>query len=193
MGSLVSTVATRAIIRHLNKTFGLQRIHRIRHEPPSNDPAGNGQYIQTYFAPAPGGAARGWNLHQICTGIKHGVSQRPGGEIFLPEDFGPRSPNAEQRWLWFLDTTKANVLTGPNNTAIMDAIYSGLTDAGTAKGTLKYGKIEFDCIDSAPVGGQFLLVSDETDDNGTLYKKIVLCTPPMDPNVPVALDPQPQP
>jgi hypothetical protein len=196
MGSLVSTVATRIIIRHLNKTFSLQRLHHIRSDPPSNDPAGNGQTIAAYFAPG------GQDLFWLSQNIRHNVSQRPDNRLFLPEDFGVRSPNAEARWKYFLTVGNANVLTHVNHTAIITLIFQGLTTlVPTAGGGLKplYNRIEFDCIDDNQIAGnlgQHVVAADETDDHGTHYLKIVLVTPPMDALIGVAglqLDPQPGP
>jgi hypothetical protein len=195
MGGLVSTVATRIIIRHLNKTFSLQRFHHIRNEPPLNDPAGNGQAIAAYFAPG-----AGYDLLQLSLAIKHRVSQRPGNELFLPEDFGVRSPHAEARWKYFLTVGNANVLTQVNHTAIISLIYRGLTTVVPTGGggvRLLYNRIEFDCIDAALTAGnlgQQVLGADETDDHGTYYLKIVLVTPPMDVlSGALALDQQPNP
>lgn len=197
MGSLVSTVATRIIIRHLNKTFSLQRFHHIRNDSPSNDPAGNGQTIAAYFAPG-----AGHDLLWLSLNIKHKLSQRPDNRLFLPEDFGVRSPNAEARWKYFLTAANANVLTAVNHAAIISLIFQGLTAVVPIGGggfRLLYNRIEFDCIDAAQTGGdlgQQVLGADEIDDSGTYYLKIVLVTPPMDPLAGVAglgLDQQPGP
>jgi len=194
MGGLVSTVATRIIVRYLNKTFSLQRLHHIRNDPPSNDPAGNGQVIAAYFAPAAGNDLLWLSLH-----IKHRLSQRPDNRLFLPEDFGVRSPNAEARWKYFLTVANANVLTPGNHAAIVSLIFQGLTTVGPGGGAFKYNRIEFDCVDAAQIDGgldQQVLGADEVDDNGTYYLKIVLVTAPMDTLAGVAglsLDPQPGP
>jgi hypothetical protein len=192
MGALISTVGTRIIIRHLNKVFSLQRLRHIRNDPPNPDVAGNGQVIQEYFAPA-----AGYDLLQLSTLIKHKVSQRPGKEIFLPEDIGVRSPHVEARWKYFLDYTNSNVLTQVNHTAIISQIYQALT--ATVTGTVKplYNRIEFDCIDDAQIAGnlgQHVLGASETDDHGTQYYKIILVTPPMGAlSGGLSLDPQPDP
>jgi hypothetical protein len=197
MGGLVSTVATRIIVHHLNKTFSLQRLHHIRNDPPLNDPAGNGQTIAAYFAPA-----AGHDLLWLSQNIKHNVSQRPDNRLFLPEDFGVRSPNAEARWKYFLTVANASVLTPVNHAAIISLIYQGLTafipliGGGTR---LVYNRIQFDCVDDAQIAGnlgQHVLGASEIEDDGTSCYKIVLVTPPMPVLTGVAgleLDPQPNP
>ena len=192
MGALISTVGTRVIIHHLNKVFSLQRLRHLRNDPPSNDPAGNGQAIQEYFAPG-----AGYDLLGLSTTIKHQVSQRSGKEMFLPEDLGVRSPHVEARWKYFLDATNPNVLTHVNHTVIITLIYQGLKATVPGTNKPKYNRIEFDCIDDTQIAGnlgQHVLGADEIDDHGTCYLKIVLVTTPMAAlSGALALDPQPDP
>jgi hypothetical protein len=184
MGGLVSTVGTRLLISHFNRAFSAPRITHMRTDPSIGDPSGTGETIAWYFGP--GGLAQFPNIDLlwISQNMKHRLSPRPHNEVFLPDDASRRSPNAEKRWLYFLTQNNPNVLTLPNHTAIKNAIYQGLNSVN-GSGNPMYNRIEFDCVDSDQVGGQLaqtVLSSDENDDHGTLYLKIVLVTPPIDPN-----------
>lgn len=201
MGTLISTLGTRYLIAHLNRTFSPPRIHHLRNDPPSNDAAlaNNGQSIAQYFnSAAPMG---GNDLLWLSQQIKHNhLSIRPNHEVFLPEDQA-RTPNNEARWLYFLTVGNPTVLTAANHTAIKNLIWRGLS-AVDGVGNLIYERIEFDAIDSKQDAGgnlgQNVVWSDEVDDHARTYLKIILVTPPLSPNANAAtglraLDPQPTP
>jgi hypothetical protein len=199
MGALISTVGTRLVISQLNRAFSAPRIQFMRTDPSITDPSGTGKPIQWYFGPAALAQIPAIDLLWLTNNMKHLISPRPNHEVFLLDDVSRRSPNAERRWLYFLTQANPNVLTGVNHTAIISAIFQGLSAVDGVGDP--YTRIEFDCVDSYQVGGgraaQTVLSSDENDDHGLPYLKIVLATAPIAPNLDGAvaglapLDPQP--
>ncbi len=192
MGALISTIGTRYIVGGLNRAFSPPRIRHIRNQHPIRDPAN--QTIAEYFNPAhPGG-----DLLWLTQTIRHSHSSRPNNECFLPED-ERRSPKAVPRWLYFLTSTNPNVLTPANHVAIRNLIWKGLTDLTGSNPT--YERIEFDAVDAKQDAGgalgQHVIWSDEVDDHGRTYMKIILVTAPIDPvgtpGVLPSLDQQPTP
>jgi hypothetical protein len=178
MGGLVSTVGTRYLINQFNRAFSSPRIEQLRTDPPMHAVAGGssiaaGSAIMDYF----NDPAAAVDLLWLTQNMTHAHSRRGDNRCFLPEDSG-RSANVELRWRYFLTRANPNVLTQPNHGLIKAAIYRGLSHG--------FSRIEFDCIDVAQEGGaavaQTVLSATEYDDHGKQYLKIVLVTPPIDPN-----------
>jgi hypothetical protein len=178
MGGLVLTKGTRHLIQHFQTEFKGNRLNDLRNDPIM----GTTTLIKDAFA---NGSV---DLLWLTNNIKHNHSQRPPGDkrCLLPDDSSGGQPHLEARWLYFLTSTNANVLSASNHQIIRRLISSVLADTS-------YGYIDFDCID-APT--QTVFYADEYDTHGAhavKYLRIVLGTPPMDklssdPNL--SLDPQ---
>jgi len=159
MGALIKTRGTKLLAAHLNEEFSTWiafyrgKANYFDATRAGYNPAGTGGLLyatNNIFAP-----------HSLRTDQKS----------LLPY-FPPGTPhtNLENRWLWFLNTSAANVALGSlmpaNDIAIASAIHKALGGA--------YDSITFDAVETS--GPQYVTVSDAYDD-GTLYMNIVLMTP----------------
>ena len=185
MGALINTAGTQILQHYFNVTLFTARLGHLRNNPPSNNPAGNGQPIMEYFNPA-----GSHTLHYITTTLTHQSSQRGDKLIFLPDqpymvyNVPTSCPSLEARWKYFLVTTNPGVLTVQTENKLRRAIYQGLSDAS-------YAFLQFDCVDGTGLTPpQTITPTDVSLGSGKKYRLIVLQTPPMSATKPVALCPQ---
>ena len=165
MGGLVLTKGTRHLIKHFQKEFKGNRLAQLR----TDNILGTTTPIKDAFA---NGAV---DLLWLTNNVKHQHSPRPNNDhlCLLPDDGSVGQNHLEKRWLYFLTSTNARVLTASNHQIIRMAISSVLNDPS-------YDHIDFDCIDCPT---QTVFCADEYDNSGAnpaKYLRIVLGTPPMD-------------
>jgi hypothetical protein len=165
MGALIKTKGTKLLAAHLNEEFSTW-IAFYR---------GAANYFNTTAAgynPAGTGGLL-YATSQILDGPPHSLrndAAGPLGKCLLP--FFPNATphaNLENRWLWFLNTSAANValgsLTPANDIAIADAIHTALTGA--------HDSITFDAVET--IVPQYVAATPAYDD-GIKHMHIVLMT-----------------